>query len=516
MRSTFALLVLFLSLSASAQFPDIINVTPPAAIGNDLSGQWRITIHNPGGTAVSGARLSLNVNNAQFVEMSPQLDCVPPRSPTTAFNDCVLPTLASRGTFEVLVTLRTAFRYGTVFTAASVGLPETVPFVHTLTATFWKDFMVTSTADSGPRTLRQAILDINADQECRTLVFSQPVPCRAAFDIEQKIGGDFFHTVELLSPLPALDVPRSSVDGSTEDQSNTLGPSVVLDGAALFQGNGITVASGACDVKGIAIGSFPWNGIYAAGTARVNVDRSYIGINALGMVPKPNGSRGIASEMVAGTITNNVIAFNGRSGIFFTGPVNRGVEIANNRIFRNGASGIYVGGNERQYNFTIIRDNIISSNAHFGVAVNPGALVIVEPNSIHSNNGGGIDIGLDGPTGGIQGIPGRGGIYPPPVITSARYENGATIIAGTVQPSGLTGSTLVYLYANSELEPGGYAEGETYLAVVSAHDGTFTITLPRDLRGKYVNGVTRRNQAVPYDDTGETATSEFGRAMLVQ
>ena len=514
MRSTFAVLALILSLSATAQTFDIV-VTPPAALGTEHQGQWRITVRNLTDAEITDALVTLNINQATFVEMEPQLECGTKFSPTEAFRQCRVPAIAPRGSFDLLVTLATVFQYNFVGTVTEVTRGDTERLFRVLTTTFWKDYPVTSTADAGPGTLRQAILDIN--EQCRTISpLGLATPCRAAFDITQKIGGDFFHTVELLSPLPALDVPWSSVDGSTEDQSNTLGPSVALDGAALHAGNGITVASGTCEIKGIAIGSFPWNGIYAAGTARVNVDRSYIGVNALGFVPKPNGSRGIASEIVGGTFTNNFIAYNGRSAIYLAGPVNRGTEITGNRIFGNGASGIYVGGNERQYNFTIIRDNIISSNAHFGVAVNPGALVIVEPNSIHSNNGGGIDIGLDGPTGGIQGIPGRGGIYPPPVITSARYENGATIIAGTVQPSGLTGSTLVYLYANSQLEPGGYAEGETYLAVVSAHDGTFTITLPRDLRGKYVNGVTRRNQAVPYDDAGETATSEFGRAMLVQ
>jgi hypothetical protein len=85
----------------------------------------------------------------------------------------------------------------------------------------WRDFMVTTTAGSGPGSLRQAILDINA--ECNV---PANLACRARFDIEPKIGGDFFHTIQPLSPLPALDVPRSSIDGSLEDQSNTLGPSI--------------------------------------------------------------------------------------------------------------------------------------------------------------------------------------------------------------------------------------------------------------------------------------------------
>ncbi|HEX2061065.1 MAG TPA: right-handed parallel beta-helix repeat-containing protein, partial [Thermoanaerobaculia bacterium] len=379
MRSTFALFALLFSLAASAQTLHV-TIFPPRAVGDDLQGEWLVRISNAGGE-ITDARLSFTAHGAQVVGMAPPLVC--------AEDGCFLPSIPAAGRLDVRVRLHSNFRYGQITSVASVTRPggERVDAVsyHTL----WKDYMVTSTADSGPGTLRQAILDINA--QCAA------TPCRAAFDIEQKIGGDFFHTVELHSPLPALNVPRSSVDGSTEDQSNTLGPSVALDGAMLHAGNGITVERGICDVKGIAIGNFPWNGIYASAQARVNVDSTYIGVNALGMVPKPNRSRGIASENVSGTITRSLIAYNGRSGIFFTGPINRGVEIIGNRIIENGASGIYVGGNERMYQFTFIRDNIITGNAHFGVAIDPRALVIVQPNSIHGNGGGGIDIGLDGP-----------------------------------------------------------------------------------------------------------------------
>ncbi|HEX2060651.1 MAG TPA: hypothetical protein VHK90_07915, partial [Thermoanaerobaculia bacterium] len=127
------------------------------------------------------------------------------------------------------------------------------------------------------------------------------------------------------------------------------------------------------------------------------------------------------------------------------------------------------------------------------------------------------DIGLDGPTGNVDGFPGRGGIYPPPVITSARWDNGVTTITGVVQRAAFAWNTHVDLYANTHLDPDGFAEGETYLATVTVErNGTFTAILPRDLRGKYVNGVTLRNEAVPYDDVGESATSEFGRAMRVE
>jgi hypothetical protein len=513
MRYAFAVLALFLSLSAAGQTIDV-TITPPAALGTTGRAEWIVTVRNLTDAEITDAQLSLSLFNAQFLEMAPQLACAPNQSPTVAFNRCALPAIAPRGTFQVRVTLRTFFQYGDISTVATVERGDYERDTFASAQTFWRDFKVTSTADAGPGTLRQAILDINA--QCHSAPGTLATPCRAAFDIEQKIGGDFFHTVELHSPLPALHVPRSSVDGTTEDRSNTLGPAVALDGAMLHQGNGISIASGTCDVKGIAIGNFPWNGIHAMGQSRVNVDRAYIRVNALGMVPKPNGSRGIASEVVAGKITNSLIAYNGRSGIYFAGPLAYGYEIQGNRIISNGASGIYIGANTLNYSSHLIADNIISNNAHFGIAIDPRALVIVEPNSMRGNGGAAIDIGLDGPTGGVEGHPGRGGIYPPPVITSARYDNGSTTISGTVPRASAISSTIVYLFASSELEPDGSAEGESFLASVRADDGTFTVTLPRDLRGRYVNGVTRRTQSVPWDDVGETSTSEFGRAIRVE
>jgi hypothetical protein len=369
--------------------------------------------------------------------------------------------------------------------------------------TLWRDFMVTTTADSGPGSLRQAILDINA--ECTVPAGSNPPACRARFDIEPKLGGDFFHTIQLLTPLPALDVPRSSIDGSLEDQSNTLGPSIALDGSRLTDGNGITVASGESDIKAIAVGNFPQNGVYAGGTARVNVDRAYVGVNALGLVATPNGSRGITTERVAGTITNCLIAGNRRSGIFMAGPLGGGVQIRNNRIgvasvngfygIPNGASGIFIGPYDRGSESTLIEDNVIAGNEQFGIALANGAQALARRNRIYANGLGGIDIGLDGPT--------LDGIDPAPVITSATYANGQTTITGLV-PSSATATT-VELFANSEIDADGFAEGEEILGTVPVMEGQFALTVPRDLRGKSVNGVALT-----------TSVSEFGRALPVQ
>src|SRR5438309_6942945 len=78
-------------------------------------------------------------------------------------------------------------------------------------------FTVTSTTDSGAGSLRQAILDANANAGADTIAFS--------------IGGGGLQTITLASSLPAI-TDTVTLDGTTQPGFSGT-PLIVLSGAAI-------------------------------------------------------------------------------------------------------------------------------------------------------------------------------------------------------------------------------------------------------------------------------------------
>src|SRR5205085_2817947 len=122
--------------------------------------------------------------------------------------------------------------------------------------------LVTTTDDSGPGSLRQAILDVNADT-------GNP----AADTINFAITGDGVHTIRPLSELPAITHPVF-VDGYTQSGSrpNTLAVgddaalAIELDGSLQVGGSrGLTISAANTVVRGLAINRFVGYGIHLIG-----------------------------------------------------------------------------------------------------------------------------------------------------------------------------------------------------------------------------------------------------------
>src|SRR6266511_3479784 len=134
-------------------------------------------------------------------------------------------------------------------------------------------FTVTNTNDSGPGSLRQAILDANAAPGADTIAFNIP-----------EAG---VHTISPLSPLPALtDDAGVTIDGYTQPGSsaNTLpiGNDAVLtieiDGTAAggFV-NGLRVQGTNATVRGLVINRFALSGILIASGYGHHVGGCFLG-----------------------------------------------------------------------------------------------------------------------------------------------------------------------------------------------------------------------------------------------
>jgi len=407
---------------------------------------------------------------------------------------CRIPLLAAHAKSSVTITAH--------FDPGHYGFRFFVnPKQITGSTTFYREYPVTTSADGGPGSLRQAILDTNA--ECLT------VPCRIDFEIRETIPAPGWFTVAPSSPLPPVLAPEIVVDGERQTaitgDTNPRGPEIFLDGRGVNIADGLILSGNKATVRGLAIGGFPGNGLLVLHSAML-IEHNDIGTDPTGSVPVPNGLRGIMGDGFGAEIRENVLSHNRRSGIFLWHNAN----IHDNRIESNGASGIFLGG-QTVFDDSIVAGNSITGNHDFGIAAPRRNVVEVRANTIAHNDGGGIDIGLDGRT--LETNDFLLGPVSTPHIDSARFDaaTGDTIIEGPI-PFAFSQQTL-YLYANTAVDPDGFAEGERFLGTPQFAGGRFTLRVHEDLRGLWIDGNT---VVTKNDDVVSRGTSEFGPPVRVE
>jgi hypothetical protein len=106
--------------------------------------------------------------------------------------------------------------------------------------TLLSSFLVNTTADGGPGSLRQAILDSNAATSARNT-------------IDFAIPGTGVQTIEPVSPLPAITNPVL-IDGTSQPRFAGM-PLIDLSGQSLARSNPLMIASDVI-VRGLAIDGF--------------------------------------------------------------------------------------------------------------------------------------------------------------------------------------------------------------------------------------------------------------------
>jgi titin len=145
-------------------------------------------------------------------------------------------------------------------------------------------FTVTNVNDSGPGSLRQAIVNANGSTG-NTIAFDIP--------------GSGVHTITPLTPLPALMSAGTTLNGYTQPgaSANTLavGDNAVLlielDGSAAGTGaDGLDVTGGGCTVRGLVINRFTGNGIGLSAAGHDVVAGNFLGTDPTGTVAEGNGN----------------------------------------------------------------------------------------------------------------------------------------------------------------------------------------------------------------------------------
>lgn len=263
-------------------------------------------------------------------------------------------------------------------------------------------FVVTTTADSGPGSLRDAITQANASRGADDIVFQIAGPAesgvyriRPATPLPRLLGAQ-------VSPFNYGDGTR--ILGETQrafsGDTNPLGPEIVLDGSnAGVNAVGLDVSAAGCVIREITIQKFDLFGIQLSGASN-KVEGCYVGTGASGEAANAgNGWAGIAArgaDVVIGGSTiaaRNVISGNGArsgsgSGVLVEPPA--GVTIEGNYIGIDATGLKPIPNVETGINIaapgSVVRGNVISGHASAGVKVlGAGSSTSIEGNLVGTN-----------------------------------------------------------------------------------------------------------------------------------
>ncbi|MEO6437257.1 MAG: right-handed parallel beta-helix repeat-containing protein, partial [Tepidisphaeraceae bacterium] len=229
-------------------------------------------------------------------------------------------------------------------------------------------YTVTSTADAGAGSLRQAILDANAHSGADTIAFAI---------------GSGARTITPTKALPGLG------DGTTLDATTQPGyagkPLITLSGVAAGAVDGLKITGGGVTVRGLNIQRFSGCGIMVLGTGSNQIAGCFIGTDAGGTLAAGNGSHGILVQSPNNTIggtsaaDRNVISGNTAAGIFFYLNVAHhnavqgnyiGTDVSGTKSIAN-KNGVHVnnGHSNAIGGLTPGARNVLSSNIHDGVLI---------------------------------------------------------------------------------------------------------------------------------------------------
>ena len=255
--------------------------------------------------------------------------------------------------------------------------------------------VVTNTNDSGAGSLRQAILDFNANPNLTIITFSIP--------------GAGVQTITPLSALPVITHP-GTLDGTSQPGWVPNQPLIELNGAgAGGSANGLSIQAGNTTVRGLIINRFSQNGIVLQSIGNT-ITGNFIGTNASGTVVLANGGDGVlvssnqSNNIIGGTTAaaRNVISGNTLYGIEIAGVGTNanlvegnyiGTDISGAAAIANGAGGVRIqsGAANNQLGGTIAAArNVISGNSVSNIAISGGGTNgnLVQGNFVRTNAAG--------------------------------------------------------------------------------------------------------------------------------
>lgn len=363
-------------------------------------------------------------------------------------------------------------------------------------------FSVTTTADSGVGSLRQAIANANALAGADTISF-------AAL-------GTGTHTISLSSALP--DITDSVViDGWTALSYSSVDaiPDIIINGNSTTGADGLRVSANNVTIRGLNIQRFDAAGIRLDSGTGAIIQGNWIGLNSTG-----NALAETAGAMADGIqirSSNNTIG---------------GTTLQTRNVIAGAQDGIRLRDTTATGN--VIRGNIIGGrpdmtgglgNTDDGIDIGSGALNNIiggsnasEGNTIVSSSGNGIELRSDAGVNnrvsrnsvfasGGWGIDDQSGPIARPTISTAVSSGGTTTITGTLSSAINTTYRIEFYATPATLVDSGGGEGRLYLGsttVTTNSSGAASISASLTVAVNHGDSVT----AIAIGPTGET--SHFG------
>ncbi|HEY5611548.1 MAG TPA: right-handed parallel beta-helix repeat-containing protein, partial [Thermoanaerobaculia bacterium] len=372
-------------------------------------------------------------------------------------------------------------------------------------------YRVTNTNDSGPGSLRDAILAANSGT-CAE-------PCTITF--KKAEAGAF--VIEPLSALPPVTAFGLTIDGQSP---YGYPPPVQIRGSRAGATHGLRFEGARqCRLLSVAIDGFTGHGVFIERAFTIFVERSQIG-----SAEHPNALDGVAilesndvrlfATLILGNrgsgvaaVESNYVLTNANVGVAFDDNVvpngSHGVTMHNcrdsgvgGRIVGNRGNGILVTGT--------------STNIFIGGETKDNGLL-------------GIDLGGDGPTTNRLEVPATGPnhLQNPPVIETATYNQGWLRVAGSL--GSVPNSTFfVTLFVSDAPDPSGYGEGDRYLPAAGGPESQRVSTDAngearfelfvqdsefRPVRDRFITATATRRTPAQFGEGGET--SEYSSSIRV-
>ncbi len=256
---------------------------------------------------------------------------------------------------------------------------------------------VTSAADSGAGTLREAIIKANSTNAADTIRFALP--------------GTGVRTITLATALPEITKPLT-IDGDSQDP-RTRTPDVELNGLSTPAASaGLVLKAGGSTIRGLIINRFPGNGIEVSGPGRNQISGNFIGTDATGSIDLGNGGAGLTVvNSSRNVVTFNLISGNDGEGISLVGTGTNRNAIRGNAIGTDGTGrfdlgnslvgiGLFDGSGNNTIGGTSVSDgNLVSGNDQTGIFAFGGGSNAIQNNYVGTDVTGHADLG-----NGFQGI----------------------------------------------------------------------------------------------------------------
>jgi hypothetical protein len=375
---------------------------------------------------------------------------------------------------------------------------------------------VTTTADSGAGSLRNAIASANAS-------------CASGLQIRFSLGTGGPFTIQPSTPLPPITCAGLVVDGFSQAgaSANTqVGPTgdnanlqLILNGTGCTTCNGFTIAANNVTIKGFAIHSFQAAGI-EVGASGASITGNYIGTDPGGTTAFANAtgvhvSSGYAfigglSPQFHTLITGNVIGIHSQSGAIVSNTQVGGRRDGGLGIGNSGR-GIFF--NASNYTTNSVTSSRVLGNGGAGISVDAGTTIrtVIDKTTSFANGGIGIDLNDDGATANDEGGPpydtdsGPDRLMNYPVVTSVGFDGFTTTVNGYVKSEPFS-RVDISLFSNSSLTA--KTQGETLLVTFSGTlDANGFLAFTRSFSGSVTN-VSAQMTADTCGD-GCTFSSEF-------